>query len=81
MSIEVSQMGAVGRLEVASKRIRQKDAALERAHTVLSNMALEHKTGWRSIFARWPISHEPLRADARNVLPIIEAAIENTDAP
>lgn len=45
---------------------------LGRCRTVLNNMALEHKTGWRSIFARWPIHHEPLRNDARNLLPIID---------
>lgn len=52
-------------------------AALGRARDILGNMALEHETGWRSVFARWPIHHEPLRSDARAVLPIINAVLEN----
>ncbi len=48
-------------------------AALTRCETVLANMALENEG---AIFNRWPISHEPLRGDARNVLPIARAAIE-----
>lgn len=47
-------------------------SALERARNVLGNMAMEHETGWRSIFARWPIHHEPLRSDARHLLPVID---------
>ena len=42
---------------------------LERCRTVLGNMARENEG---AIFNRWPISHEPLRADARNLLPLIE---------
>lgn len=52
-------------------------SALERARNILGNMALEHETGWRSVFARWSIHHEPLRADARGALPQIDAAIED----
>lgn len=26
-----------------------------------------------AIFNRWPIHHEPLRADAKNVVPVIDA--------
>jgi len=46
---------------------------LGRCRTILANMALEREG---AIFRRWPISHEPLRADAKNVLPLIDAAIE-----
>lgn len=49
--------------------------ALDRARNVLSNMAMEHEIGWRSIFARWPIHHEPLRSDARHLLPVINEAL------
>lgn len=49
-------------------------AALTRTHVVLANMAAEiqpHRP-WHS---RWPIHHEPLRADARRMLPIVDAAL------
>ncbi|WP_315789825.1 hypothetical protein, partial [Bradyrhizobium sp. SZCCHNR3027] len=46
--------------------------ALERCRTVLGNMALENEG---AIFNRWPINHEPLRNDARGLLPIIDAAL------
>ncbi len=49
---------------------------LERCRTVLGNMALENPGSW---FLRWPIHHEPLRSDARNLLPLIDAALG--DAP
>lgn len=42
---------------------------LQRCRTVLANMALENEG---AIFRRWPINHEPLRADARNLLPLID---------
>lgn len=41
---------------------------LARAQTILANMALENEG---AIFNRWPINHEPLRADAKNLLPEI----------
>lgn len=46
--------------------------ALKRAQNVLNNMAKENEG---AIFFRWPINHEPLRADARNLLPIIDEAL------
>ena len=57
-------------LAAENERLR---AALGRARTVLGNMALENEG---AIFNRWPIQHEPLRADARNLLPVIDAALE-----
>lgn len=42
---------------------------LERARTILGNMAQENEG---AIFNRWPISHEPLRADAKGLLPEID---------
>ena len=63
-------------LRAEKERLR---AALGRARTVLGNMALENEG---AIFNRWPIHHEPLRADARNLLPVIDAALgepENTN--
>ncbi len=41
---------------------------LNRCYHVLNNMAAENKG---AIFFRWPINHEPLRHDARNLLPLI----------
>jgi hypothetical protein len=43
--------------------------ALERCRTVLGNMALENEGAF---FNRWPICHEPLRADAKGLLPEID---------
>jgi hypothetical protein len=57
------------------ERERERDEAralLERCRTVLGNMARENEG---AIFNRWPINHEPLRADARNLLPLIEKEI------
>ena len=48
--------------------------ALERAEVILKNMAMEN-VGWRSVFGRWPISHEPLRRDAHWALPEISRAL------
>lgn len=48
--------------------------ALERCRTVLGNMALENEG---AIFKRWPINHEPLRNDARNLLPVVDAALSS----
>ncbi len=45
---------------------------LARCRTVLGNMALERKG---AVFNRWPVSHEPLRSDARTLLPLIDAAL------
>jgi hypothetical protein len=50
---------------------------LMRCRTVLGNMALENEAGLASIFDRWPISHEPLRADAKNLVPLIDEALRN----
>lgn len=47
--------------------IEEKDKALERAHTILANMAAE-EMGWCRIFRRWAISDEPLRNDAKNAV-------------
>lgn len=46
-------------------------AALSRARTILENMAMERINPWR----RWVIHHEPLRADAKALLPIINAVL------
>lgn len=50
-------------------------SALERCRTVLANMAAENE-GW-VVWRRWPISHEPLRNDARNLLPVIDRALKS----
>lgn len=48
-------------------------AVLRRANTILGNMAMENEG---AIFRRWPISHEPLRGDAKNLLPEIDAVLK-----
>lgn len=47
---------------------------LRRCRTVLSNMARQNE-GWLSFIKRWPISHEPLRSDARHLVPLIDEAL------
>ena len=59
-----------GLLEADIARLR---ALLARCQVVLSNMAMENEG---AIFNRWPISHEPLRADAKSILPDVDAALE-----
>lgn len=46
---------------------------LERCQTVLGNMALENEG---AIFNRWPINHEPLRNNAKHLLPLIAEVLE-----
>lgn len=45
------------------------------ARPVLENMALENEG---AIFRRWPISHEPLRSDARNALKYIDSPADGS---
>jgi hypothetical protein len=53
---------------------------LERCRTVLGNMALEREGFWASFLGRrWPIHHEPLRNDARSLIPLIDSAIVESD--
>ncbi len=56
----------------ARKQLASARSTLERCRTVLGNMALENEG---AIFNRWPINCEPLRSDARNLLPIIDSAL------
>jgi hypothetical protein len=49
-------------------------ALLHRCETILGNMAKENEG---AVFNRWPINHEPLRADARNILPDIHRILED----
>lgn len=58
--------GNLDRCEAENARLR---ALLARCNVILSNMALESEG---AIF----ISHEPLRADAKNILPEINRALE-----
>jgi hypothetical protein len=46
---------------------------LERAEIILGNMAMENSN--KFFGRRWPIHHEPLRADAKSLLPEIAAAL------
>ena len=60
------------RIEELEARIEALQATLERCRTVLGNMALEGD----GLLRRWAIHHEPLRSDARNLLPVIDAALD-----
>lgn len=60
-----------GLMEEAAAEIERLLGLLTRCETILGNMALENEG---AIFNRWPISHEPLRSDARNLLPLIKQA-------
>lgn len=53
---------------------------LKRCRTVLGNMAEEREGFWNEFFGRrWPTNHEPLRADAKNLVPIIDEILEAID--
>jgi hypothetical protein len=60
----------VGELEAENERLR---GLLESCKTILGNMALENEG---AVFNRWPINHEPLRADARGLLSELAALDE-----
>lgn len=61
----------------AADMIERYIALLERTRTILGNMAQEREGFWNSLFGRrWVVNHEPLRGDARNLLPLIDAEIE-----
>ncbi len=50
---------------------------LERCRTILGNMAKENdKKWWQFWISRWEISDEPLRNDAKNLLPLIEKLLD-----
>ena len=50
-------------------------SALERARTILANMAQENEG---AIFKRWTICHEPLRDDAKGLLPDIDDVLRQS---
>ena len=53
---------------------------LRRCRTVLGNMAEENPGLWNELIGRrWPINHEPLRADAQNLVPLIDDILEAID--
>ncbi len=62
-------------LRAEVERMRE---VLKRTRTVLGNMALENEG---AVFNRWPINHEPLRSDAKHLLPIIDAALTTSQEP
>ena len=61
--------------EIAKTELDISHNVLGRCRTVLGNMALENE-GHARLFSRWPISHEPLRHDAKNLLPVIDEALQ-----
>ncbi len=53
---------------------------LKRCRTVLGNMAEENPGLWNELTGRrWPINHEPLRADAKNLVPLIDDILDSVD--
>lgn len=51
--------------------------ALELCHGLLQNLAAERPGYWNRVFGRrWVIADEPLRADARRLLPLVERALK-----
>lgn len=61
-------------------RVDDLTLALKRCRTVLENMAEEREGFWNELFGRrWVINHEPLRADAKNLVPLIDDLIEAVD--
>ncbi|WP_089177180.1 hypothetical protein [Bosea sp. AS-1] len=63
---------AGGEADATQKLLDKALTVLGRCHTVLFNMAKENEG---AIFNRWPIHHEPLRSDARNLLPLIDEVL------
>ena len=56
----------------SAEAVEKAAMALDRARTVLGNMAAENEGTFGAFFGRWPIHHEPLRGDAKRLLPIID---------
>lgn len=53
---------------------------LKRCRTILGNMAEEREGFWNELTGRrWPINHEPLRSDAKNIVPLIDDLFEAID--
>jgi hypothetical protein len=53
---------------------------LRRCRTVLGNMAEEREGYWNELLGRrWPVNHEPLRMDAKNLVPLIDDLLEAVD--
>jgi hypothetical protein len=56
------------RLEIMKRR-----GQVSWCRPILENMAAENERPWWNFWTpRWPISHEPIRGDARYVLPLID---------
>jgi hypothetical protein len=54
--------------------------ALRQCRTVLANMAEEREGLWNALTGRrWPINHEPLRVDAKHLVPLIDDLLEAVD--
>jgi hypothetical protein len=70
-----------GSLDHIARLTKERDAlihVLNRCKMILSNMALENEG---SFFNRWPIHHEPLRSDAKHLLPLIDATLDAVPEP
>lgn len=79
---EEARLGHAARTTSMIDRLKAENAhlrvALLRARTVLGNMAMERPD---ATFFRWIVPHEPLRADAKELLPVIDTALGQEDEP
>lgn len=81
------EMGLVVRAYVQCPECIERDdkdaelfrTALQDCLVVLRNMALENRESLNPFKTRWPIHHEPLRADARALVPRIEALLKKPE--
>lgn len=62
-------------LAAAGKLLAEAVATLRRCESLCRHLTQENTGLRRYLVSRWPINHEPLRADAANLLPDIRAAI------
>jgi len=61
-------------------RVADLTIMLKRCRMVLENMAEEREGFWNEFIGnRWAINHEPLRADAKSLLPLIDQLLEALD--
>lgn len=70
-------LGARSVMARQSATIETLNRVLVRCRTILGNMARERPRSFRTIVLndRWPINHEPLRADAKALLSVIDATL------
>lgn len=75
---EPTLLGALKHIARLTKHRDVLTHVLQRCQMLASNMAMENEG---AIFNRWPIHHEPLRSDAKHLLPLINAALDTVPEP